>query len=307
MAATITYDGGAADSTFDSNVDGGDAATFFPIEGPTLTPQPAGTPVPNVQIVLDDVDPATVAVNIYRVADGRTMLVRGGVRKYAVGGATVVDSEAPFGVPVTYRAEMFADVDATESLGFTDSSTTTLDVDRTWIHQPLTPTLCVSPVRLEKTASDLVRSSPGDTVYVQGAEFATRVGGQRRGLSDVPFELLTESLEDASALQAVFGEYGTTVPQVVCIRTPPPMRIPRVFFAAVDELHEVDFDVQYGGTAITFTFTATEARPPAPGLIAASLRRIDLDVTYPTRAERAAAYLTRLERDSDYSLAGVAG
>lgn len=307
MAATVTYDGGLADSTFDSIVDGGDAATFFPIEGPTLTPQPQGSPVPSIQVVLDDVDPATVVVNLYRIADGRTAMVRGGIRKYAVGGTSVVDWEAPFGVPVTYRAEMFSDADATQSLGFTDSSVTTLDVTDTWVHQPLNPGLSVRAMRLQGTANEQIRVTPGDLVYAQGAELATWIGGQRRGLSSSPWDLLVESTTDADRMQAVFGSYGSSQSAVVCIRTPPPMRVPRTLYLAVAELHELDVDIPVGGSAVRYQFTGTEARPPAPGLVAAALRRIDIDVTYATRDQRAAAYLTRLERDSDFTLAGVAG
>jgi hypothetical protein len=308
MAATVTYDGGWADSTFDSTVEGGDAGTFFPIEGPTLTPQPNSEP-PSVQIVLDDVDPATAVVTIYRIADGRTTPVRGGIRKYAVGGASVIDWEAPFGVPVTYRVEMFSDPDASEgsSLGFTDASETFLDVKVTWLHQPLLPALCVRALRLMGSANDQVRVTPGDLVYAQGAELATWIGGQRRGLSDSPWDLLVESSAEADKMQAVFGAYGSTRTPVICLRTPPPMRVPRTLYLAVAELHEVDVDIPGGGDAVRFTFNGTEARPPAPGLVAAALRRIDIDATYPTRAERAAAYLTRLGRDSDFSLAGVAG
>ncbi len=107
-------------------------------------------------------------------------------------------------------------------------------------------------------------------------------------------------------MQAVFGQYGSRGAGVVCIRTPPPMRLPRTFYASVDELHEIAVDVHVGGEDVSFTFEATEARPPAPGLVTAVLRRKDIDAAYPTRAARAAAYATRLDRDSDYSLAGVA-
>lgn len=306
MAATVTYDGGLADSVFDSALDGGDAATFFPVEGPTVTPQPDGSPVPNVLVVIEDVDPETLVVNLYRIADGRTYLVRGGIRRYAVGGTSIVDWEAPFGVPITYRAEMFSDVDATQSLGFTEGTETLLDVRQAWFHQPLSPSLAFRPTMLWGTGLDRVRSTPGDLVYAQGAELATWVGGQRQGLAEVPFVLLTDR-EGADQAQATFGRYGTNQSAVLCIRTPKDMRIPRTFYAVVSQVKETTLNRPGVGEAVQFDFTATEARPPAPGLVAAALRRMDIDATYPTRDQRAAAYLTRLQRDSDYTLAGVAG
>ncbi|WIB25809.1 hypothetical protein [Curtobacterium sp. MCSS17_015] len=303
MAVAIV-DGGNASSTYTGTLDGGDAFTLF---GPELTPVPDATPVPSVQVSVADVLPETVAVDLYRIADGRTALVRGGIRKYAVGGTTVIDWEAPFGVPITYRAEMFSDAAGTQSLGFTSASETFLEVTDTWVQQPLNPGLSVRALRLQGTAADLVRVTPGDLVYVQGAELATWVGGQRRGLSAVAWDLLVDSTVDADRMQAVFGAYGTSQSAVLCIRTPPPMRVPRTLYLAVSELHELDVDVAFGGETVRYTFTGTEARPPAPGLVVATLRRMDIDAAYPTRDARASAYLTRNDRDSDYTLAGVAG
>jgi hypothetical protein len=306
MAVAIV-DGGNASSTYSGTLDGGDAFTVFPQAGPDVTPLPEGSPVPSVQVRVTDVLPATVTINLYRIADGRTALVRGGIRKYAVGGTSVIDWEAPFGVPITYRAEMFSDAAGTESLGLTSSSDTVLEVTDTWVQQPLNPYLSVRALRLQGTAASRVRTTPGDLVYVQGAEVATWIGSQRRGLSDSAWDLYVDSTVDADRMQTVFGAYGTSQSAVVCIRTPPPMRVPRTLYLAVDSLTETDVDVQNGGEAVRYTFTGTEARPPAPGLVAATLRRDDIDAAYPTRAERASAYLTRTDRDSDFTLAGVAG
>jgi hypothetical protein len=306
MAVTVIYDGGQADSVFDSTVDGGDAFTVFPVAGPTLIPVLDASPVPNVKVLIEDVNSATAVVNLYRLADGRTTLVRGGIRKAAVGGTSVADWEAPFGVPITYRAEMFSDVDATQSLGFTSSSETFLDVRQAWFHQPLNPTQAFSPTMLWGTALERKRSTPGELVYAQGAEVGTWVGGQRQGLADVAFQLLTDR-DGADRMQSVFGQYGSSQSPVLCIRTPAAMRIPRTFFAVVVDVTESTLNRPGAGEAVQFDFTATEARPPAPGLVAATLRRDDIDVTYPTRQQRANAYATRLARDSDYTLAGVAG
>jgi hypothetical protein len=305
MAVEI-IDGGSATSTFSGVLDGGNAFTVFPPAPPTVVAKPNGAPVPSVQITLSDVAPGTQVVNLYRIADGRQFPVRGGIRKFAVGGASVVDWEAPFGVPITYRAEFFADAEATISLGFSDPVVVQLDVARAWIHQPLNPGLSVSPEMLWGTALERTRETPGELVYVQGAETATWVGGRRRGAQDVPFALLVDR-DGADAFQALLGGYTQQQSAVLCIRTPSAMRVPRTFFATVSSVKETTLNRPGGGEAIQVDFTATETRPPAPGLVAALLRRMDVDAAYPTRAARASAYLTRLERDSDYSLVGAAG
>ncbi|MBP1241748.1 hypothetical protein ABID92_000424 [Frigoribacterium sp. PvP120] len=298
-------DGGNAASVFDSTLDGGNAASVF--TNVELVPRLDRAPVERVEVTVTEILPDAVYVDIYRLAEGRSMLVRGGVRVYAVGGVTVVDFEAPFGVPITYRAEMFADQAGTASLGFTGSADTFLDVTSTCVHQPLNPELAVWPIRLQATAEDVTRSTPGELVYTEGASVGTWVGQTRRGIEGLTFDLMTATQEEANTFQAMLGGYGLSNVAVLCIRTPPPMRIPRVFFGTVPELHELDVDVANGGTAVRFQFVSDEAQPPAPGLVTAILSRDDIDAAYPTREARAAAYLTRLDRDRDYSLAGLAG
>jgi hypothetical protein len=77
-----------------------------------------------------------------------------------------------------------------------------------------------------------------------------------------------------------------------------------LLFGAVSELHEI---TDYVNQLVTFALTVTEVSPPAPGLVLPTLRREDIDAAYATRAARAAAYATRLARDTDFSLAGLAG
>lgn len=299
-------DGGHAATVFDDVLDGGNATIVYPPSAPSVVPMPHGSPVPAVQVTVTEVWPGTQVVNVYRIADGREFQVRGGVRKLAVGGTSVVDWEAPFGVPITYRVECFADAAATVSLGYSDPAETVLDVRRAWLHQPLNPSMCVSPEMLWGTALERTRETPGDVVWVQGADVATWVGGKRRGAQDVPFALLVDR-DGADAFQQLLGGYTRQQSAVLCIRTPVDMRVPRTFFGVVSSAKETTLNRPGVGEAIQIDFATTEARPPAPGLVVALLRRKDIDAAYPTRAARAAAYLTRLERDSDYSLAGVAG
>lgn len=305
MAGEI-IDGGGAATTYADALDGGDSGTVFPPSAPAAVPMPNGSPVPSVQVTISEVWPGTQVVNLCRIADGREFPVRGGIRKFAVGGASIVDWEAPFGVPITYRVEFFADADATVSLGFSDPAIVTLDVRRAWIHQPLNPTLSVSPEMLWGSGLERNRETPGDLVWAQGADTATWVGGKRRGMQDIPFTLLFDR-DGADRFQDLLGGYSRQQSAVLCIRTPAAMRIPRTYFGAVAAAKETTLNRPGAGEAVQVEFTATESRPPAPGLVAALLRRMDIDAVYPTRAARASAYLTRLDRDSDYSLAGAAG
>lgn len=274
---------------------------------PTVVPRADWSPVPRVEVGFPNLAAGTQVINVFRIADGRTMRVRGGVRLAAPGAVSLVDTEAPNGVPATYRAEMFSDVAATVSLGFTDTTTATLSFDGTCLHQPLDPSLAVRVDMLRGSAEGLVRKVPGEAVIPEGAEVPTWIGGPRQGLSQVPFVFLAQTLADADKVQSILGIYGQSQVGVICVRTPPPMRIPRTFFAGNADLVEDAINVHAGGGNVKFTMTADEVSPPAAGLVRPALRRMDLDAGYATRGARDAAYLTRFNRDADYSLAGLAG
>jgi hypothetical protein len=298
-------DGGNAASVFDGILDGGNASSVYTSIDTVARLDRA--PVERVEVTVTEILPEATFIDLYRLAEGRTMLVRGGVRVYGVGGVTIVDTEAPFGIPMTYRAEMFTDETGSTSLGYTGSGEAFLDASTTCVHQPLNPQLAVWPVRLWNTADDVVRRTPGEMVYPEGATVGIWMGQTRHGLEGLSFDLLTSTRAEADTFQAMLGGYDSSNVAVLCIRTPPPMRIPRVFFGTVEELHEKAVDVFAGGSAVRFQFNSDEALPPAPGLVTAILTRDDIDAAYPTREARAAAYLTRLDRDRDYSLAGLAG
>lgn len=273
---------------------------------PTVTVRNDWSPVPRIEVRFPALATDAKTATIYRIADGRTMRVRGAVKVSALGAVAVIDYEAPNGVPSSYRAEMFSDVAATISLGFTQTVTVTLEFEGTCIHQPLDPTLSVRVDALSGTAAGLIRKFNGDAVLPEGARVPTWIGGPRQGLSGVPFVFLTTSFVDADKLQSVLGTYEQSQVGVMCIRTPPPMRIPRTFFAGNFEMSEEAINVHTGGEDIQFSFTADEVSPPAAGLVRPAVRRADLDAAYRTRAARDAAYLTRFYRDTDYSLAGSA-
>lgn len=269
---------------------------------PTLTPTIDGNPCPRVLVVFTTLAAGTQTINVYRTAEGRTFQVRGGVNLFAVGGAQVMDFECPFGIAASYQAEQFNS--AGVSLGFTDQASITLNVTQSWIHQPLSPSLAVTGKIMMDSANDFMRPIPGSTVWPEGATAGRFIGGQRQGLTQTPLHVKLGSTADSDEFANMFGSYTTSFPPILCIRTPPVIRMPRLLFAACAQPHEV-----IGGInrVIVWQMVIDEVAPPAPGLILPTLRRMDIDAAYPTRAARAAAYATRGQRDSDYSLAGLAG
>lgn len=275
---------------------------------PTLTQTLDWNPGPRVLVAFPSLASGTQTVNVYRTAEGRTFKVRGGVNLFAVGGASVMDFECPVGVTASYQAEQFNA--AGTSLGFTDQASTTIPAsvvpDSSWVivHQPLSPALSILGQLDGDTAADVVNTVPGSLATPEGGTVPLWIGGQRLGVSNMRLSVVAQSYADADEFRSMFGDYNTNFPAIVCVRTIPPVRFPRLLFAAVAELHET---TDYINGLVTFGLTVTEAAPPSPGLILPTLRRIDIDAAYATRDAMDAAYATRFAEDSDYSLAGLAG
>lgn len=277
---------------------------------PTLTASTDANPSPRVLVTFSTLAATTQTINVTRVVEGRTYKVRGGVGLFAVGGAAVMDNEAAIGAANSYRAEMF---DASMvSLGFTDAAAVTIstssvfsDTSQVWIHQPLKPSLAIRAYMSVDTAADLQWVNPGGMVYPEGAAVGTRIGGQRQGLTGMTVSIVCANGTDADEFLSMFGGYSADFPAVLCIRTAPPVRVPRILFASVDALHEV---TDYLATPfIRMQMSIDEVQPPSPGLLIPSLRREDIDFAFATRTLRAAAYATRIARDTDYTKAGLAG
>jgi hypothetical protein len=274
--------------------------------GPTLTVDLTALPRVEVFVPAGIVPAGTARLRMYRFSEGRTWLVRGGVD--VPPNTAALDWEAPFGVVSTYRAECFDGSGV--SLGFTDTASVTVGVTDVWVHDPLYPTVGVNlgPAGLLGiTASRNVRPNPGSMTVPEGASVGAWVGQKRRGVDQMPVGLAVTSVADMDALQAMLGGYESDRVGVLCIRTPPPARIPRTFFAAVEDPSEQDRDVSWGGQRTDFVFTATEAKPPFPGLVTPLLRYKDLDASFATYAAMDAGYATYTLRDRDYAKAGVGG
>lgn len=294
------FDGTSQFAAWTGAANGSTSTLYVPAS--VISPFTDANPCPRALVTITDLPPAAVTLTLYRTAAGRQMQVRGGVNLACVGGAAVMDYEVPFGVPVNYQAQLF-DVSG-NALGFTSAATTTVAVTAVWIHQPLSPTLAISPQVTSDSMQTLVRQTPGELIQVEGATSATWIGGQRGGLSQVPLTILCASTADADEFQSMFGGYSSTFPAVLCIRTPPPYRLPPVFFASCPAPQEIGY---MASSTLTFALTLDEVRPPTPGLVIPILRREDIDAAFTTRDARAAAYATRIARDTDYSKAGLAG
>lgn len=281
------------------------ASTFY---APDLTVTPAldANPCPRVEVLITDISPGVPVVDVYRLAAGREYKMRGGVQAAVSGALTRIDFEIPFGVPVTYRAEMF-DSDGV-SLGFTETVTVQLDVAETWVHNPLDPQGATTVAFWETAARSLTRPSDGEVVYPLGRSVGVIVAGQRHGLVGAVLDIVVDSVDQADRVQNMLGGYDRRAVPVICFRigSNDRVRLPRPLFAGILTLSENDLTYVLGGDQITFGMTGDEVAPPTPALIVPLLTRADLNAFYPSRAALNAAYLTRLDANRDYAKAGTA-
>lgn len=272
---------------------------------PILSVSADADPMPRVEVLFEAFAAGTTHVDVFRLAGGREFKVRSAVKAATAGALSRIDFEVPFGVPVTYRAEMFDA--AGMSLGFTDTSSVELDVSGTWVHNPLDPAGGVRVTLLQGAAGMLSRPVSGSVVYPQGRRVGVVVAGQRRGLQDVNLNCFTDTDEDADRFAALVGGYDRTTTPVLCFRTGSDMRIrlPRPLFAAVFDPREVEFDVHLGGSAIEWQMEGTEVSPPTPALVVPLLTRQDINAAYGSRGALNADNLTRLAVNRRYDLAGT--
>lgn len=273
---------------------------------PILTVSADADPMPRVEVLFEAFAPGTTHVDVFRLAAGREFKVRSAVKAATAGALSRIDFEAPFGVPVTYRAEMF---DASGmSLGFTDTSSVELPVDDMWVHNPLDPSGGVRVAFRGNAARDLSRPVEGATVYPQGRRVGVVVSGQRRGLQGVQLDIVVDTVEDADRFTDLVGGYGRQTVPVLCFRlgANDRVRLPRPLFAAVFDPREQDLNYVLGGETIGFEMTGDEVSPPTPALVVPLLTRRDINNYYATRAQLNEAHLTRLSVNRFYEAAGTA-
>lgn len=258
---------------------------------------------PGVEVLVTGASGATLTIT--RIQGKRTMQVRGAIG-IAPASAHPVDAECGFGIPATYQVEEF---DASGvSLGYTATSDPiTLDVGRTWVHQPLDPTLAIPVDTGTDTAASVVRAADGSVVRPDGSTVGVWIGGRRSGIQGLAVALMPDDLAAADIIQEAIGGYDTDQVGVLCIRPPAGwLRIPSTLFLSTPSVEEVDDNVrEQGGQMVHFNIQGDEVAPPLPSLVAPILTYADLDVAFPSYASRDEAYGSYLAQDRDYSKAGL--
>lgn len=275
---------------------------------PTVSVIPTldSAPCPRVEVVVTDIHPNATTVTLFRSAGSRELPVRGALNAIVDSALTRIDFEVPFGVDAAYRVQMFDSTGA--SMGYSTATTVNLDVQETWVHNPLDAWSSAVVAFDEGAARSIQRPFEGEVVWPQGRTVGVVLGGQRRGIQDVVLDVRADTA-NADKLQAMFGSYGERTTPVICFRigSRDRVRLPRPFFAGVLTLDERDMNYVLGGDLVTVGMTGSEVDPPTPALVVPLLTRADLNAYYPTRAALNADNVSRLAVNRRYDLAGTSG
>lgn len=270
---------------------------------PSLTARTDMAPVPRVEFVFTSVPVGTQTATVVRELGGQIRNVRGAINVFAAGGFAGVDTEAPYGASVEYRAECF-DADG-ETLGFTDPTAVTVDFVGSTVHNPLDASRAVEVTVLKDSAAELVREDDGELVQGGGVETPVWVGFGRSALRGVNLTLLTSTALDEQRMVSVFGDYGDRQLPILCFRTSLDLGLPKPFFALVRAPRRQRITASSGGVSVRWVFSADEVRSPAEALSTGILTYLDMENSYETYDDMEAAYLTYLDAESDFTLAGV--
>lgn len=243
-------------------------------------------PSPRVQVVVTGT-PTDSTIIVFRLFGKFQTTVRGALRAPSSGGFTIVDYEAPVGVPVTYRAELFNA--AGVSLGITNEAVVTLvgTGSDAIISDPLSPAAAVTVDGHAEFGSELTRSRPFEQHNVSGR--IVTLTGLLGKLQGVPLTCNTRSIADADALDAVLS---TTV---VLVRTAPPSRLPALFYAVVGTVRQVPQDVQWGGEWIRWDIQGDETDPSPLDVQVPIITYQMFNDAFPTYGDFNAAYVSYLD------------
>lgn len=262
---------------------------------------------PKVEVLATGLPAGVASVTAYRLSGGFEQPVSGVIRAAVAGGGTWVDYEVP-AQQATYRLEYFDS--AGVPLGFSESVTIELGYSGCWMHNPLAPSGAVRVELAGSAAQSLSRPVPGEVVQPLGRRVGVVVAQPRLGLRGATFDVRALDLRTADKVQAFLGGPSVTATPVICIRfgvDHSGVRVQSPLFLGVFDIAEEGWDVFWGGENTMQRITGDEVARPAPGIFIPLLRRKDVDAFYGSRAAFDAAYLTRLDADRDYSLAGYAG
>lgn len=250
-----------------------------------VTPFPDMKPCPRIKVEINDV-PDGYTLTLYRIWDKFKSVVRDAQRTFAGGGFTAFDYEAPRGVTVTYRAELF-DADGA-SQGFSDSASTLLEGSKsTAIFQdPLDPANAIEVTLSDSFGGVLTQGRSGQLYQLTSGRVVSLLGMMGK-LTGVDLSAQTHTLDDAERFRDVLNVGNVLVRTVRAGHL-----LPRLLYVTVGATSAVPQDLQNGGEWVKWPITGNEIDSPDLGIVVPVITWQTYIDTFPTWNDFNAAYLT---------------
>lgn len=227
---------------------------------PQLTPIDDDAPCPRVQLIVAEFLPGTATVTMHRLTSDGDAVVPGVNRVSGLGGLIRYDYYAPFGVPVTYQAEMFDANGA--SLGYSIAGTVTLNVTDAVITSPTDPRKSVRVEMGAAAGSTLTNPVTAQVHEIDGRRIL--IAEADYGLDGVPLSFWTDTLQQYRAVLDVFRSANS----LVVFRIPPPMEVPRTLYVfGVPTRTETNLPM--GIEEFGWELQGTEVTPPTTQVVIA--------------------------------------
>lgn len=252
---------------------------------PMLTAATDEAPGPRVILNFTDMLPATETATIHRITDASDVIVPGAHRAPARGGLVRTDFYAPVLSPVRYYAEMFNDLGV--SIGVTENATTILATDPSYAYvmSPVDPRLQVR-IEMDVEAGSVLRDGVSATIHEIGSR-RVLISEATYGLTGTPMSFWTATIDEYRRALAVFRSANS----LVVFRVPPPMEIPRVFYAfGIPARSETN--LPRGVTDFLWDLTVEEVSAPTTQVIVATITYGRFRNAFPTYGAFRQAYAT---------------
>jgi hypothetical protein len=278
---------------------------------PSLTGYIDRNPCARVRVAFNSLPPNCVSITVWRQATGRQLPVRGGINLAVAVGVALIDPEAPSGVPALYVAQMF-DIDGV-FIGTTGTAQITLRSPDTWVQNPFDPSGAITCRVGIDTGRTVTLGATLSAVYPAGRRAGIGIGGQRFGIPNVPVHLYGDTIEQAEALDDMFGTRNGDLglPPFLVVRFSAKLAkrlmLPQPLILGVSAPTRTLINAAGGGQKPGWDVSGPELDPPAAALAEAIYSRDDMDAGFVSRDARDSAYTSRLAMDTDYNRAGAAG
>lgn len=252
------------------------------------TAVPDGSPCPHAKAIVSGIVGQTITLR--RTSGGQSAVVRG-VYKVPVLGSSMEfwDYEAPFGVPVAYRAEVVSG----GGTAMAQSAPVTLNVDRVWISDPLSPKVSCA-AELVDSLGEFGYDRAGTIAQVVGDSTPIAMVGTRQEASNVPVVFRTRTALDRLSVMTVLR---ATDPLLIrCPGDLPFASLPPLAYVTCGRIVERPMNANLDLEDVRIEFPATVVRPPTASVqVAPNPYQKDLD-DFPRYLDSLAAQHTYADR-----------